>query len=93
MDYSEEQGYAKEILNDWVASDGVGARKYDDLTAIGMFLCVYGMEVDLDWIHEYTKERVRRRNLASRPGLLNRIKLAMDASQAWIILTCTGVFL
>ena len=32
----EEQGYAKEILNDWVSSDAVGARKYDDLTAIGM---------------------------------------------------------
>lgn len=32
----EEQGYVKEILNDWVSSDGVGVRKYDDLTAIGM---------------------------------------------------------
>ena len=45
----------------------------------------------VDWIHEYTKERVRRRNLASRPGVLNRIKLGVDASQAWIILTFTGI--
>jgi hypothetical protein len=30
-----EQGYAKETLSDWVAEGGVGARKYDDLTAIG----------------------------------------------------------
>jgi hypothetical protein len=31
-----EQGYAKETLSDWVAEGGVGARKYDDLTAIGI---------------------------------------------------------
>jgi hypothetical protein len=36
QDYSEEQGYAKEMLNGWVSADGVGARKYDDLTAIGI---------------------------------------------------------
>ena len=30
-----EQGYDKEALGDWVAEGGVGARKYDDLTAIG----------------------------------------------------------
>ena len=29
-----EQGYTKEV-NDWVAENGVGVRKYDDLTAIG----------------------------------------------------------
>jgi len=45
----------------------------------------------VDWIHEYTKERVRKRNLASRPGVLNRIKFVVDASQEWIILTCTGI--
>ena len=47
----------------------------------------------VDWIHEYTKERVRKRNLASRPGVLNRIKFIVDASQEWIILTCTGTHL
>jgi len=31
-----EQGYAKQVLTDWVAEGGVGARKYDDLTAIGI---------------------------------------------------------
>jgi hypothetical protein len=30
-----EQGYGKEMLGEWVSEAGVGARKYDDLTAIG----------------------------------------------------------
>ena len=30
-----EQGYDKETLGDWVTEGGIGARKYDDLTAIG----------------------------------------------------------
>jgi hypothetical protein len=34
QDFSE-QGYDKETLEDWGAEGGVGARKYDDLTAIG----------------------------------------------------------
>ena len=29
----------------------------------------------------------------SRPGVLNRVKLALDSSQAWVILTCTGTLL
>ena len=52
-----------------------------------------GQRLMVDWIHEYTKERVRKRNLASRPGVLNRIKFVVDASQEWIILTCTGTHL
>ena len=34
QDFSE-QGYDKETLEDWGTEGGVGARKYDDLTAIG----------------------------------------------------------
>jgi chloride channel 3/4/5 len=53
---------------------------------------VYQGQADVvDWIHEYTKERVRLRNLRSKPGLMNRIRVAVDSSQAWIILVCTGV--
>jgi chloride channel 3/4/5 len=73
-----EQGY-KDAYADWPPdAHGIGARKYDDLTAI-------------DWIHEYTKERARIRALNSRPGLIGRIKVAMDVSQAWIVLFGTGV--
>jgi hypothetical protein len=35
LEYAE-QGYGKEVLGDWVSASGVGVRKYDDLTAIGM---------------------------------------------------------
>jgi len=91
-----EQGYGKETYGDWVSETGVGARKYDDLTAIGTnhHPQVYLQNVDFckDWIHEYTKERVRIRNMTSRPGVMSRIKLALDSSQAWIILICTGPF-
>jgi hypothetical protein len=31
-----EQGYGKDVLGEWVSEAGVGARKYDDLTAIGI---------------------------------------------------------
>jgi hypothetical protein len=34
-DYAD-QGYAKQTLMEWVPEAGIGARKYDDLTAIGM---------------------------------------------------------
>ena len=87
-----DQGYAKQVLTDWVPEAGIGARKYDDLTAIGTYW-IPSMDTDtlLDWIHEYTKERIRIRNLSSRPGIISRIKLAMDASQAWVILVCTGL--
>ena len=30
-----EQGYGKEMYGEWVSETGLGARKYDDLTAIG----------------------------------------------------------
>ena len=36
MDLNEQQGYpGKEMYGDWVSETGLGARKYDDLTAIG----------------------------------------------------------
>jgi hypothetical protein len=84
-----EQRYSKDV-NDWVAENGVGVRKYDNLTVIGR---VSGDQVNVDWIHEYSKERVHIRNMLARPGMLSRIKLAMDSSQAWIILVCTGTSL
>jgi chloride channel 3/4/5 len=85
-----EQGYGKETYGDWVSETGLGARKYDDLTAIGTTSPVMGVDFCKDWIHEYTKERVRIRNMMSRPGVMSRIILALDSSQAWIILICTG---
>ena len=36
MDLNGQQGYpGKEMYGDWVSETGLGARKYDDLTAIG----------------------------------------------------------
>lgn len=31
-------GYAKEMFGEWISDGGIGARKYDDLTAIGIYL-------------------------------------------------------
>jgi len=31
-----EQGYGKDLLNDWIPDGGLGTRKYEDLTAIGI---------------------------------------------------------
>jgi chloride channel 3/4/5 len=78
MEDLAEQGLKDSYSYSEYPDAGLGARKYDDLTAI-------------DWIHEYTKERLRIRNLASRPGVLGSVRLALDASQTWVILLGTGV--
>ena len=39
-----EQGYGKETYGDWVSETGLGARKYDDLTAIGTTPPVMGVD-------------------------------------------------
>ena len=67
---------AKDGIVDWVA-EGPGRRVYDDLTAI-------------DWIFEYTKERLRIRVLERQGGLLGHIKILYDSSQIWLVLIGTG---
>ncbi|KAI5779100.1 chloride channel [Geopyxis carbonaria] len=59
-------------------SEGVGRRIYDDLTAI-------------DWIFEYTKERLRLQALGRRSGLLGYIAQLWDSSKIWIVLVGTGI--
>ncbi|RPA95953.1 hypothetical protein L873DRAFT_1696197 [Choiromyces venosus 120613-1] len=60
------------------SSEGPGRRVYDDLTAI-------------DWIFEYTKERIRTRALFRRRGILGHIAQLWDSSQIWIVLIATGL--
>jgi chloride channel 3/4/5 len=64
---------------DWYM-EGAGRRvAYDDLTAI-------------DWIFEYTKERVRLRLLDSRAqGIFGYAQQLFDASQIWLVLIGTGI--
>jgi chloride channel 3/4/5 len=64
---------------DWYV-EGPGRRVgYDDLTAI-------------DWIYEYSKERMRLQNLfASTPGVLGQLRVLADASHIWLILIATGI--
>lgn len=64
---------------DWHV-EGPGRRVgYDDLTAI-------------DWIFEYTKERQRIRTLTSgASGMIGRVQVLLDSSQAWIVLVLTGL--
>ena len=64
---------------DWYL-EGPGRRvAYDDLTAI-------------DWIFEYTKERLRLRLLDSgAQGLFGYAQQLFDASQIWLILIGTGL--
>jgi chloride channel 3/4/5 len=64
---------------DWY-SEGPGRRVgYDDLTAI-------------DWIFEYTKERLRLRLLDSNAqGVFGYAQQLFDASQIWLILIGTGL--
>ena len=59
-------------------ADGPGRRIYDDLTAI-------------DWIFEYTKERLRRRSVERRTGLTGYLAKLLDSSHIWIVLIGTGV--
>lgn len=61
---------------DWVA-EGPGRRVYDDLTAI-------------DWIFEYTKERLRIRSIDQQGGLVGYLNTLYDSSQIWLVLIGTG---
>jgi chloride channel 3/4/5 len=63
---------------EWAAEGSPGRRIYDDLTAI-------------DWIFEYTRERLRQRKLEQRTGLLGTALRWFDQSQIWIVLVGTGV--
>lgn len=60
------------------AIEGPGRRIYDDLTAI-------------DWIFEYTKERLRVRALEGRGGVVGHLAKAWDASHIWLVLIGTGI--
>lgn len=64
---------------DWYV-EGPGRRVgYDNLTAI-------------DWIYEYSKERMRLQHLITNaPGFWGQLKLLVDASQIWLILIATGI--
>lgn len=61
----------------WDTDDGA-RRFYDDLTAI-------------DWIFEYTKEKLRLKKLAAQGGLYGYLASVFDSSQIWIVLICTGI--
>ncbi|CAZ84054.1 unnamed protein product [Tuber melanosporum] len=78
--HRSEQGQkdpAQSTLDPW-SSEGPGRRVYDDLTAI-------------DWIFEYTKERIRTRALFRRKRILGHIAQLWDSSQVWIVLIGTGI--
>lgn len=72
-------GNKDNVPQDWHV-EGPGRRVgYDDLTAI-------------DWIFEYTKERQRMRNLTSgASGIMGKVQILLDASQAWVVLVLTGL--
>ncbi|KAI9105517.1 chloride channel [Phlyctochytrium arcticum] len=58
--------------------EGTGRRvAYNDFTTI-------------DWIHDFTKERVRKRNLQNTPGIKGSLMQAYDACQAWIVVFIIG---
>ena len=64
---------------DWYV-EGPGRRVgYDNLTAI-------------DWIYEYSKERMRLQHLLrNAPGLFGQLRVLADSSQIWLILIATGI--
>jgi chloride channel 3/4/5 len=64
---------------DWYV-EGPGRRVgYDNLTAI-------------DWIYEYSKERMRLQHLLTNaPGLFGQLRVLADSSQIWLILIATGI--
>ncbi|KND04750.1 uncharacterized protein SPPG_00455 [Spizellomyces punctatus DAOM BR117] len=60
------------------AMEGTGRRVvYDDFTTI-------------DWIHDFSKERVRIRNLQNLRGVRGTLRKAYDACQAWILVFIVG---
>lgn len=62
----------------WGEGEDSGRRFYDDLTAI-------------DWIFEYTKERLRLRKLDRKLGLSGYFARMLDPSQIWLVLIGTGI--
>ena len=64
---------------DWYV-EGPGRRVgYDNLTAI-------------DWIYEYSKERMRLQHLLTNaPGVIGQLRVLADSSQIWLILIATGI--
>jgi chloride channel 3/4/5 len=64
---------------DWYV-EGPGRRVgYDNLTAI-------------DWIYEYSKERMRLQHLLTNaPGVFGQFRVLADSSQIWLILIATGI--
>ena len=70
---------------DWASEAPHSSRlavPYDDLTAI-------------DWIHEYARERSRKRllhtNSAEASSIFDSFRDVVDDSHAWIVLVLTGV--
>ncbi|KAJ3300244.1 hypothetical protein HK104_002806 [Borealophlyctis nickersoniae] len=60
------------------AMEGTGRRvAYDDFTTI-------------DWIHDFSKERVRRRNLRNLQGPWATVRKAYDSSQGWLLVFIVG---
>ncbi|KAI8909258.1 chloride channel [Powellomyces hirtus] len=58
--------------------EGTGRRvAYDNFTTI-------------DWIHDFSKERVRIRNLRTLSGPVGTLRKAFDACQAWILVFLVG---
>eukprot|EP00842_Homolaphlyctis_polyrhiza_P001250 jgi/Hompol1/2125/HPOL_001596-RA len=55
---------------------------YGDYTTIAL-----SMSVDLDWVHDHVKERMRMRGLRRNKGFHGRLLKRIDAAQAWIVLT------
>ncbi|KAF8243288.1 hypothetical protein K440DRAFT_562321 [Wilcoxina mikolae CBS 423.85] len=77
VDLTDEPSVASGGDEGW-ATEGTGRRFYDDLTAI-------------DWIFEYTKERLRQRNLERQTGLIGYFAKLLDSSQIWVVLIGTGI--
>lgn len=76
-------GVEDELFSDYAADadawDSVTRRRfYDDLTAI-------------DWIFEYTKEKLRLKRLSAKGGLTGYLASVLDSSQVWIVLILTGL--
>ncbi|CAG8509114.1 37_t:CDS:2 [Acaulospora colombiana] len=63
---------------DW-SIEGTGRRvAYDDFTTI-------------DWIHDFAKERTRRRRLKKQGGLIGKLRLIFDEMEGWIVVFTVGI--
>ncbi|KAJ3024116.1 hypothetical protein HKX48_006472 [Thoreauomyces humboldtii] len=65
------------VTSDW-EMEGAGQR------------VAYGNFTTIDWIHDFSKERLRIRNLRSLTGFTGNLRKAFDACQAWIIVFLVG---